>query len=324
MTRLFQPVDIVNTVLKLDVRSMESYVNMKGGQLQTFCELFTERLPHIYICEDSDLFMNKTVFANISIGLISQHWILAETLEQIDVMRNAAREKNDEIFSALRKSLGVAEHNIQNSPYRADRKFQKLLKQYGNMAIPFLEVQGESVENIKPGYHSPEDPRASLDSTFEVIRDTLNELEREIMVRAFVSLKRLMLRGLNGIINECREPKKHDWKEVDRFSDEKEYVWLLRQLEENLPELDISDFKKATRPLLDLNELRNTAEHDGEKKKKKNKNNTEPGQSGNGKEYSDWYDEDLYSEEKLRDSFLEIKALFEKLESGSRRIVWYS
>jgi hypothetical protein len=90
MVRRFQPTksNLINKILELELSAVESYVDQEHGSFKTLKETLTEELPHIYVCEAYDLLMGKSVLSKLSISLMSQHWLLADALKQIDEMKN--------------------------------------------------------------------------------------------------------------------------------------------------------------------------------------------------------------------------------------------
>ena len=313
MVRLFQPTEsnLINKILELDLRAAESIIDQEHDSHKTFKKIMNEELPYIYVCDDSDLLMGMNSFTKLSKGLISQHWLLADALKQIDEMKIESRMKRQEMREHLNEELGFNARDSTASHYKADRKYQELVPRYKKLAIPYLENSGRSIDDLKPeayDYDDPRDPRFFLNIIFEFIDEALIDMEQEVILRAFTSLRRLFIKGLRDITEEWKGNEKLKWKEEDRPEGAAEYVHLLSQLEKNCQGHGIGDFTKKLkedreeRALFRLNRLRNLAEHN-----KANDN-------------SDCFDPDLYSEEHLLECFSEVKALFETLEQFDKSL----
>lgn len=308
MVRLFQPTksNLINKILELELSAIESYLDQEHGSFKTFKETLTEELPHIYVCEAYDLLMEKSILAKLSISLMSQHWLLADALKQIDEMKNESGIKRKELREYLDEEFGFTSRDSIKSHYKADKKFQELVSQYTVLAIPFLEGMGRSIDELKPGYFDDDDPRFHLDVVFDLIDEVIIDMEQEVILRAFTSLRRLIIRGLRDITEELKDEMRTDWQECNRQKGAADYVHLLSQLARNLPGHGIGDFTKKVKGdnkgngtesvLYRLNHLRNLAEH--------------PNENDN----SGCFDPNLYSEEQLLECFSEVRALFETLE----------
>lgn len=315
MERLFQPPksNLINQILELELRATESFVYQKNGSFKTFKETQIEELPHIYVCDAFDLLVNRNIFAKISTGLMSQHWLLANALKQIDEMKEEATVKRQEMLKYMSQELRSNTDGSITSHYKADGKYQELVSRYIDVAIPLLGCMGGSIDDLKPEpeprLYDTDDPRFALDAVFDLIDETLTDMEQEVRLRAFTSLRRVFIKGLRDITEEWKN-KKSNWQEWERLERrEPEYVHLLRQLAKNCPGHGIDDFtrklkrhdegNKQESALFRLNQLRNAAEHD------------------EGGDNSDCLDSDQHSEEQLLACFREVKALFETLEQAS-------
>ena len=312
MVRRFQPTkfNLINKILELELSAVESYVDQEHGSFKTLKETLTEELPHIYVCDAYDLLMGKSVLAKLSISLMSQHWLLADALKQIDEMKNESGIKRKELREILDEEFGFTSRDSITSHYKADKKFQELASQYTVLAIPFLESVGRSIDDLKPGYFDDNDPRFHLDVVFDLTDEVIIDMEQEVILRAFTSLRRLFIRGLRDITEEWKEKMGTGWQECNRQKGAAEYVHLLSQLARNLPGHGIGDFTKKVKRddkgnetesvLCRLNQLRNLAEHT------------------NGNDNADCFDPNLYSEEQLLECFSEVRALFETLEQAHK------
>ena len=249
---------------------------------------FRDEFPHLYLPHDAGIGLRNpsvsNVFKKVAIKLIVQHWLTANDLYNITVLNDELRRKEDGLYNAVRKGYGlVNEHESQLD--QVDPAFDRSKDKFERKA----REEAESYEDFDPDEDG--DMHIARIEIIGLAEFAVDGKKQEIMVRSFVSLRRVLNEGLKDISDRWRELKKSPWQDEIQLKGEADYVHLLRQLETNFPDRGISVFTKKSGILYQLNSLRNDVEHEERK-----------------------YKSDRHSTENLIGCFSEIKALMECME----------
>ena len=260
---------------------------------------FRDEFPHLYLPQDAGTGLRhsgvSSVFEEIAIKLIIQHWFTANDLNGINTLKNELGRKEDGLYDARLQGYGVVNEHKSQQPDQVDPVFDRLKDKFKGKA----REEAETYEDFDPDI----DGNVGIEhhQLMDLAESAVEGREQEIMMRSFVSLRRVLNEGLKDISDRWRELKKPDWQDVEKLEGEADYVHLLRRLDANFPGRGISAFTKRIGTLNELNSLRNDVEHKNQE-----------------------YDPDRHSAKKLIECFKEIKALMECMEKIEidKEMVW--
>ncbi|MEX0502707.1 hypothetical protein AB3X55_03855 [Alphaproteobacteria bacterium LSUCC0719] len=263
-----------------------------------FVDQFRDEFPHLYLPQNAGIGLRhsglSSVFEEFAIKLIIQHWFTANDLDSINTLKDELRRKEDGLYDARLQGYGMM-HADESQPDQVDPAFDRLMDEIESKA----REEAESYEDFDPD--SDGEMGIAHHEIMGLAESAVDGREQEIMMRSFVSLRRVLNEGLKDISDRWRELKEPDWQDVEKLEGEAKYVHLLRQLETNFPGRGISAFTKKSGTLFELNSLRNDVEH----KKRKN-------------------DDDHHNTQNLIECFKEIKALMECMEQIDREmVIWF-
>jgi hypothetical protein len=271
--------------------------SLLGLQDPESVDRFRDEFLHLYLPQDAGIGLQhsgaSSVFEKIAIKLIVQHWLTANDLDSINALNDELRRKEDGLYNARLQGYGVMNRG-ESQPDQVDPVFDRLKDEFESQA----REEAETYEGFDP----------DIDGNMDIAHLELMALavsavdgrKQEIMMRSFVSLRRVLNEGLKDIGDKWQALKKPEWQDVKKLEGEACYVHPLRQLETNFPGRGISAFTKKSGTLYKLNSLRNDVEHENQE-----------------------YDPDRHSSENLIEYFEEIKALMEGMERiDGEMVIW--
>ena len=231
---------------------------------------FRHEFPHLYLPMDGSLLDgHHSVFKEISINLIVQHWLLVNTLRHVDHLKNELRGKEDDLFEAIRQGHGSLDSR-EFETGRVDPEFAKVKDHYASEA----RNEAENDEEFEPFVDG------EMGIVYHMVMDlaetTIQIYEDENMIRAFGGLSRELNRSLKLVKQKFNDtfPDK-PWMIVDRHRGESEFIHSLREFEANSKGLDTTPFRQKQSPFSTLRRIRNKTEHPPEISKSKEQDLTE-------------------------------------------------
>jgi hypothetical protein len=251
-------------------------------------ERFRDEFPHLYLPREAYfLDGHHTVFKEISINLIVQHWLVANTFVYADNLKNELRGKEDDLFEAIRQGHG-SPNSREFEAARVDPEFAKVRDQFVSKA----RNEAEADEEFEPEVDG--EMGIIYHKVMDLAETTIQIYEDENMIRAFGGLSRELNRSLKLVKKGFQEaPPDREWVTVNRYPGESEFIHSLREFEANSTTLDTAPFRQKQSHFTTLRRIRNEAEHPPEISKS---------------------DEQDLTEDSLLNYFDEARKLFELLE----------
>ena len=217
---------------------------------------FRDEFPHLYLPREAYfLDGHHTVFKEISINVIIQHWLVANTFVYTDNLKNELREKGDDLFEAICQVHGSSNFR-EFEAARVDPEFAKVRDLFVSKARNEAEAEEEFEPEVDGQmgiiYHK----------VIDLAETTIQIYEDENMRRAFGGLFRELNRSLKLVKKGFREAlPDREWVTVDRYAGESEFIHSLREFEANSKSLDTAPFQQKQSHFSTLRRIRSEVEH---------------------------------------------------------------